>query len=56
MRNIVTDTFFTGFGAAAFFFVSKLFVDSGYEFVDQGVHAGFAAVGAYMAAVHTMKR
>ena len=55
MSHLLSQTLLTGCGAASAFLTSKLFVQSGYEFVDQGVYAMCAAVGAYLATLQSMK-
>ena len=53
---LLSQTLFTGLGAASAFLTSKLLVHSGYDFVDQGVYATCAAVGAYFAAIQSHAR
>lgn len=53
---LLSQTLFTGLGAASAFLTSKLLVHSGYEFVDHGVYAMCAAVGAYFAALQSHTR
>lgn len=52
---LLYQSLLTGCGAASAFLTSKLLVQSGSEFVDQGIYAMCAAVGAYLAALQSMR-